>query len=216
MTSKKLLSVLAALAVSASAFAQPTSTTTSSSGGLLGQRYVEGSFGLEDTKDLSDDLYDVGIAINLPVLPGVDIGLGYSYSWADIGTSVGTVDVTGHTVGASATLYSTTGAVKPFIGGSIGYQWAEAKLGTITADDESGIWNAGIGVEVPFGPVLLTPSIVYSDSFEDDGDGSFLYGVEANYWFTPKVGGFADVTNANVRGSSGESWIYTVGLRVKL
>ena len=211
MTKKKLLSVLAALAAGVSAMAQSIpAPTTSSSTGLLGQRYVDASFSAQDAHSFSDHAYGLGVAVNLPFNESLDFGLGYDYGWLN-----SSVDTRSHTLSASATTYTTYNGMKPFFGAALGYGWTRAEVGSFSHKDNNGIWGLGAGVEIPVKAVTLTPSLSYADSFKGGSTGVYAAGLEANHWFTKAVAGFADVSFSDARGHGGEAWNYGVGVRVK-
>jgi hypothetical protein len=202
---RNLLVSLSLLAAAAPGFAQ-------TSAGLLGQRYGEVSFGVEDFRNFSKNAYDVGVGVNLPVTPMLDFGLGYSKGWLD--TSA--FDLRADTLAANATIYTNAQGIKPFAGAVLGMQWNETRLPGFKDRDSAGVWALGGGVEIPVGPLTLTPGIAYTDSFKGRNSvGAFRAGVEAHVWFTSKLGGYADAAWSNQQGSGGESWNYTVGLRFR-
>jgi hypothetical protein len=79
--------------------------------------------------------------------------------------------------------------------------------------DDEGLYAIGLGVEAAVGAVILTPTISYSDSFEES-DPTYSYGIDAHYWITSKVGVRTAVSYSDY-GSDLESWNYRIGLRVK-
>jgi hypothetical protein len=204
---KKTILALGVLAAASVSFAQNNSTTGAAPVvGLLGQSYSEVNFGVSDIKNVSRDLYSVGVSANVPATAYLDLGAGYTYGW---------MRGTGHanTIGATATAYKSFNGVKPFVGAGLGYQWTQVG-GT---SDDSSIWGLSAGVEIPVGVVTITPEIVYADDFRNSTESTqqVSYGVEANYWVTKTVSVFGGVAYSDVRNSSIDSWDYTVGARFK-
>lgn len=210
MINKNLFSVLAALTASISAFAQQIPAPTQSQTGVLGQRYADVSFGAQDFHGFSDNAYGLGVGASLPFNESLDVGFGYGYNWLD-----SNAELRSQTLSTSATAYTHYKGVKPFVGAALGYQWTKTKFSTFSVKNHDWVWGLGVGVEVPVGVVTLTPSIGYADTFDGGGNGYYTTGIEANHWFTKTVAGYADVSFSDVRGSGGESWLYSIGVRVK-
>jgi hypothetical protein len=208
---KKILLALGVAAAAGAMHAQMTSTTTPV--GVLGHSYTELSLGLQDIKNLSPHFYDASIGGNVPVTPNLDLAAGYSYGWIR-GSAFGT-SLRGHsnTVTTTATAYTLTGGVKPFVGVGLGYEWTHFA----GFRDNHGLWGAAVGVEIPAGRVSITPRIVYADDFESSSSSSqqTTYEVEGNYWVSAKTGVFASLGKTDVHHDSGESWNYRLGVRMK-
>ena len=203
---QKITLALGLLAAGTS-FAQ---TTASNAAGLLGQRYAEVNFGVQDIKHFSQNGYSLGAAVNTRVIANtLDVGASYDYSW--IGGSL-----RGHanTIGGYATAYAPLSGVKPFVGAGVGWQWSSNRF---VGSDDQGLWALTAGVEIPVGAVTLTPRIAYADDFEISRDSSqqWTYSVEANYWLNAKTAVYGSVGRSDVRQSSFDSWNYQVGLRFK-
>jgi hypothetical protein len=179
--------------------------------GLLGQRYTELSFGLQDIKHFSDHGYSVGASANNPVLPGVlDAGASYGYSWIR-----GLLKGHANTVGAYATAYAPVNGVKPFVGAGLGYQWTSFRL---LGSDEQALWGLATGVEIPAGRGLtFTPRISYADDFEGSRNSTqeWTFAVEGNYWVNRTTAVFGSVGKSDVRRNPIDSWNYEVGLRAR-
>jgi hypothetical protein len=197
-----------AIASHAQSSAMPSTAPMSPPLGLLGTQYTEFNLGAQDIRHISTDGYGLGIAANTAVIPGkVDAGALYRYNW--IGGSF-----RGHanTVGAYATAYAPMQGVKPFVGAGLGYQWTSVRFG---GSDDQALWNATAGVEIPAGPVTLTPRVNYDDDFQGTGKSgqAWTYSLEANYWLDSKCAVFASVGYSEVRHSKFDTWNYVVGLR---
>jgi opacity protein-like surface antigen len=205
----KLINTLALLALAAvgTSYAQQTPAATEATG-LLGQKYAEVSFGLQDIDQLSPNFYSVGIASNVPVTRYLDINAGYSYGWIN-----GYVRGHSNTIAATATVYTTVAGVKPFAAAGLGYQWVSAS----GFSDDFALWGAAVGVEIPTRWVTITPSIAYADDFQRSYESSqeLAYGVEASRWITKTVAAFAGVSYTDTLRSGIDSWNYTVGARLK-
>lgn len=212
---------VAALAATASA-----QTVTTSSTGLLGQRYIEIGAGAIDPHNSSKEGFTGDIAVNLPVQPGFDVGLGYSYSRLNYPYSAVPFEARSrdHTVYATATSYMEAQGMKPFAGVALGYQWAKQNLlynltpgGVTVVNDrnDEALWGLGVGVEIPVGRVTVTPAVTYQDGFKRGSTGGFTYGVDTNYWVTQKVGLFGAVNYSDPSGGGIQSWTYKAGVRLK-
>jgi hypothetical protein len=203
---KKILLALGAAAAAGAMHAQTMSTTTPV--GVLGHNYTELSLGLQDIKDLSPHFYDASISGNVPVTPNLDLAAGYSYGWIR-----GSVRGHSNTLTTTATAYTLTGGVKPFVGVGLGYKWTHFA----GFRDNQGLWGAAVGVEIPAGRVSITPRIVYADDFESSSNSSqeTTYEVEGNYWVSAKTGVFASIGKTDVHHNGGEAWNYRLGVRMK-
>lgn len=230
------------LATAAAAHAQ--TATAANSPGVLGQRYAEISVGAFDPHGSSDLDFAGALAANLPLRSGLDLGFGYGYSRTRTEIFSDFFELRGreHVLATSVTAYGSYQGMKPFATAALGYSWAKEKLsfaGISVADerDDAGLWGLGVGVEIPFGVVTLTPRISYQDDFENGGPsisdpvtagtgsmvvvsrggrgGAFNYGTEAHMWFTRSVGGFAEIAYSDPTGGVTQSWTYAVGARLR-
>jgi hypothetical protein len=202
---KKITFGLGLIAVAGISYAQ--SASSSEPVGLLGQKYSEIAFGVNDIKHVSPNIYDLGVSGNVPVSANIDVGAGYSYSWAR-----GAIAGHANTLSGGATAYMPLGKVKPFVGLGLGYQWTH-----FGRRDHQVIWAAGAGVEIPAGFVTLTPSVIYTDDFDRPAKSSHqvTYQVEANHWLTPTTAVFASVGFTDVDRTNLDAWGYGVGFRAK-
>ncbi len=242
---KKIILALTALAAAGAILAQQTDTNQTAttdqsavttnqttppppaapSGGLLGKRYVDLNFGVQDIRHVSKDAYTAGLSGNFPVAPGVDLGAGYSHSWLNSTATTPRVDT--DVVQGTVTLFppnnTFSNGAKPFVAGGIGYQWDNATLSgtphsfSFTSDDDYALWALAAGVEIPFGAFSLTPAISYNDDFRSSRKSvqAYNYGAEANYWVTDEFAVYAGASYQDVRHSSFDSWIYDAGVRLK-
>lgn len=202
------------LGATASAVALHAQTSTSPTLGVLGQSYSELSLGIEDLRNTSDNAYQASIRGNKPVSPNIDVGFGYGYSWLNSNT-----DIHSHLLAVDSKFYAPMGnQMKPFLGGTAGYQWVKTHFDNafppITTDDDRFVWGLSAGVEMPVGTVALTPHIGYVDTMEGNSLGHYNYGVEVHHWFTPAVGGYADVGYNELRHQA-NTWTYLAGVRMK-
>jgi hypothetical protein len=199
-----------ALGLLAAASASIAQTTTSRAQGLLGQRYVDLGFGVQDADQLSDHLYTVGASVNMPLLPNAaDVGFGYAYS-----RFRGPIRANGNAIGGNLRLYAPLQGVKPFVGLNVGWQWTSIRG---FDDDDYGFWGAAAGVEIPLGAFTLTPRVGYADDFENTENSSqdWTYELEANYWFSNTAAAYASVGKTDGRRGSIDTWNYRAGVRFR-
>ncbi|MBI2518219.1 MAG: hypothetical protein HYV95_15160 [Opitutae bacterium] len=207
--SKKLTLATAALIGATVALAQQGSGTAS---GVLGTSHLDVGYALTDIENVSSNIHAAKLAVNVPLTAHYDLKLGYRYSWWN---DLGLARINAHTFSADSVFYTTTHGVKPYALVGVGYSALSASAADITVSEDSGIWNLGVGVEIPAGPVTFTPHAQYTDSFKKNTDGQSLYGVDANWWFRSGVGAYADVSYLDPKATADSSWIYSVGFRVK-
>jgi len=179
----KLVSALAAVAVSASVFAQtqPENPNYSSSG-LLGQRYVDYGFGFIDVNKSRTDLYAAGLTVNVPVVSNIDVAVNYSYSWVEADHNDNA-----HELSLDAIYYIEAGKLKPFGGLTYGYNWNDW--------DDDDYWGAFGGLEFQALPQLvLSASAGYNADFDDADEGTWDGTVTARYFFTKTVAASVSTT----------------------
>lgn len=202
----KLIKMLVIAALAAIGTAQtPASAATS---GLLGQKYLETDFTLQDIQHVSPDVYNVGLAVNLPVNAYLDVGAAYSYGWLSRSISAHT-----NTLGATATGYFSFAGMKPFLSAGLGEQWVHTQFGS----SDFGVWGVGTGVEIPSKVFTVTPSISYTDDLQRSTLSSqqFTFGVELSRWVTKTTSAYAAVSYSDISHINYDAWNYSVGLRVK-
>lgn len=202
---KKITLALGIIAATGASQAQ-TATTGAAPVGVLGQRYAEVSFEMQEIDFVSPNLYSANLSANLPVTSSLDLTGSYSY-----GRIRGNVRGHSNTVGAIATAYTALNGVKPFASAGLGYQWTRFA----GFDDDAGFWGVAVGVEIPVGAFAITPRIAYVDDFESGSSEQITYEVEGNYWFSSSSALFAKVGKTDVRDSRVDTWNYEVGFRVK-
>ncbi len=209
MTYSKILLSALVLAAASSSIAQTESApvTTTSSAGLLGQRYVAISGLTEDFRNAGglDNAFGGSIGANLPLTANLDLGFGYGYErLSDSG-----LKYREHAISASLTPFVTVAEnVKLFADATVGYAWAKARGFGGNASDDDGIWSLGAGAELGLGArTALTGRVSYNDAFDGNSDGSWAFTVGVNHWFTEKVAGLAGVTFVE-----DDSIVYQVGV----
>jgi opacity protein-like surface antigen len=191
--------------------------------GVLGHSFADLNYSWVDyhrDAGIDADGYIAGLRSNVPVVPGLDIGLGYNYYRENNHRNpfTGTpYDARYHEGSARATLYTTMGPVKPFMGGGVGYQWSRGDIQTLRTFDHEWVWNATAGFEAILGYVALTPRVSFADTIENHGRaGLWSYGAQLHHWFNEQVGGYLDATFNDPRSGGGvEWWTYTAGLRLR-
>jgi|GEM_PF-2061573 len=228
MTTIKTLIGTVALAAVSTCFAQTSNScswfpTGEDGPGVIGKRYADVGFGVQDNSHDSKNTYGVGIGANIPLIKGLDFDAGYSYDsyrhspvkehWNDISTGI--------------KLYNTVeNGVKPFISAGLGYSWLNEKLdddwyfistGKNSRSQGKATWGASVGAEFPFQWISVTPTISYHDDFERtaNSDQAWAYGVHANSWITRKVGVSLGVSYVAWQHSSNQAWDYSTGVCVR-
>jgi len=227
-TIKTLISTVALIAAS-TVFAQTSNTCSwlpkgdEYGQGVIGKRYAEAGFNLQHTKHASDNAFDTGISANLPVVEGLDLNAGYSYSWYNPSP----IKYTTHAIGSSVTLYKTVeDGVKPFISAGLGYSWLNEDLdagyyffsnGKNSRSRNFATWGFAIGAEFPYKWFAVIPTIGYSDDFQKSSYSSqqWTYRVEVNSWLTSKIGVFASAAYIDTFHSSVTTMDYGIGVRVR-
>jgi hypothetical protein len=177
--------------------------------GQLGQRYFEVSGGYGNTEvdfggGYDYDTYGLGVGFSLPVVKDMlDIRASYAYGWV----SEGDVDDGQGQLKGLALLYANSNGFKPFVGAGLGW--------THSSGDSAFLWAAAVGCEIPVGKVSLTPMAVYSKPVDsDDGDGSWHYELDINWWLSERMALAAGVIL--VDEGAIESKGVSLGLRFKM
>lgn len=178
---------------------------------VLGERTIGGDGGVVDVAVFNERGYAVGAGVNVPLTAYLDLGAHYGHGWIDE-AGIGLKDATASAV---AVVHGAGTRVKPFAGVLLGYQRMEMKVGPFRETDSSGIWGGGVGLELLFGRVSITPSVAYTDSFDGTTDRTTHFTLHGNLWFTSRVAGYADVTYADFAGDGDDAWTYRLGLRLK-
>lgn len=228
-TVNKLVLGLGALLLAGSAFGQTTTMTGApmspsirDNPGKLGHSFADLHYTWVDfsrDRGVDADGYIAGLKGNVPVAPGVDVGLGYNYYRENghrnpfTGTDF---DTRYHQLATSGTFYSRMAGAKPFVTAGLGYQWSRGDVQRLRTFDEMWLWSAGGGVEIPLGRVAVTPHATYSDAFNDNGAEFWRWGGQVHTWFNEKMGGYLDVSFHESRHNlRADSWTYMAGVRMR-
>jgi hypothetical protein len=192
---------------------EPASTDTSA--GTLGQRYAELSFTNQVIEHVpSNNNYYYGeLGANVPVTKGLDLGGSYTYGWFNhLGQSLRS-----NLGEADATAYVTCAGVKPFATLDLGYQWDRTTAANYFVRSEYAVWGMAAGVEVPVGPVAITPFANYGTDFRRSiaSTQDLDLGIKINYWYNEHWAVFANVYHEDVMHSSSDSFNWSLGLRRK-
>lgn len=172
--------ITAALSLGVAANAQTADAApslTSDGQGLLGQTYAGLTYSYLDLRGVSYHADNYGFNYNQALHAGLDGFLSYNY--AQTGRIAGS-RVNGQDVGAGLRAFSNSFAWgKPFVEASAGYTWT--KYAGIK--DNSFYWSAAVGAEFQVAPALsVVPFVSYADAPDLSSDGTWEYGVRANYW----------------------------------
>jgi hypothetical protein len=219
-TIKTITLGFAALAAIATSYSQqtPINPSVRDNPGVLGMSYGDISYRWHDIHRQAD-AYDIAFGGSSPVAPGVDVGLGYNYFWANDSHNPFTLqdyNIRLHSLVANATFFGPNRAARPFFSPIIGYQWSRGDLERLRTYDSQWVWGGSAGVEVPMGRLALTPRATFTDSMRANSIGSWHYGAEAHTWLNEKVGVYFDATYHHPQQRSGtQYWSYMGGLRYK-
>lgn len=154
----------------------PREATIPVSQGLLGQQSAGLSYRYINLDDRTH-ADNVGLVLNEPLSAGLDGFCNYDYT--KTGVIVGG-RLEEHVIMAGLRAYRNSYVWgQPFVEAAAGYAWQ--RFGA--ADDDSFIWAVAVGAEFQLAPAFsLTPSFEYAEAPRFGGNGTFAYGVKANYW----------------------------------
>jgi hypothetical protein len=217
------LALAACLAAHHVGFSQISNST--SKGGLLGEGYVDVSTLAEDFRDGSKTRWWGGMTANVPLIPHLDLQLGYAYSKYDLRLGdvfeYRTKDQIGW-VGINA--FMNTRGVRPFVALSAARQWTSSVIvfggeRVIKFDAHADAWSAKLGVEIPVRAFIVTPSISHEqafESFEELGHYDVKnYSIEIYRWLTRGVGGYVGAAYSDMQYIDLSNWLFVGGVRVK-
>jgi hypothetical protein len=201
-----MLAAAAAFGLAASASAQGTGSTGSTSSaigtGLLGQSYVGINYGYTDQHSTPvSNLQGINLEYNQPLNTGFDLNLGLGDAWSSRfgGTRTRMQDLNANAIAFLPDL--TWG--RPFIGVGAGWEWTK----TSNVRDNSFVYKLDTGVEFQVTKELsLTPLVSFTDTTSFHTDNKWAYGVKANYWITSQWAVSAAVMRDNMVNTT-----YSVG-----
>jgi opacity protein-like surface antigen len=180
-----ILAAAAALGLATTAFAQARNVAVPNPAearptGLLGKEYLGLSYGFVDFDGIAVDGHQYSIEFNQGLREGLDAFLGYNHTRTD---RIGPSRLKGHDVFLGVRPFMHYQGVKPFVEIGAGWTWVRG----FGMDDDSFAWGAGVGAEIELvSSLTLTPFVRYTDAIDFAGSGTWNYGAEANYWFTPR------------------------------
>ncbi|MBI3885138.1 MAG: hypothetical protein HY302_05345 [Opitutae bacterium] len=105
--------------------------------------------------------------------------------------------------------------MKPFAIAGLGYTFEAVSAGPGSDTNDSGLWNLGVGVEIPAGPLVFTPKITVRDYFKGNENREVRDGVGASRWFRAGASVYAEVAKIDLQGNAPTVWAYDLGLRFK-
>lgn len=196
-TTQSSLTLALATACVSSAFAQ---VATPANSGLLGKRYVEASFIVTDTQNMSQTGYGLGTAVNLPLTSKLDAGASLTHNWAEGGDRANEFQ----DLAAYITIYEKFGDFRPFATATLGYQWWQ------TSNDPWYQLEAGSEYLVTE-RFSLSAQVSWAEFLAADwNSGQWGAGGRANYWLTQTV-----ATSAALAYTESGTWTYTLGVLFK-
>lgn len=182
-----------AVACALPAFAQDETPLAS---GLLGKRYVEASFIVTDTQNMTETGYGLGTAFNMPLGANLDAGASFAHNWAGDDSANEFQDLAAH-----LTAYQVCGDFRPFATATLGYQWWQ------TSND---LWyQLEAGSEYLVTERLsLSAQVSWAEFIAADWNGGqWGAGSRANYWLTKNW-----AASALVAYTEGGTWTYSAGV----
>jgi len=179
-----LLSAVAMLGLATSAFAGGDGSAAMTPApapetGLLGQSYASLTYSYLNLANSPVNADNYNFSFNQPLNAGFDAVFGYDWTQngLDAGSRLNTQSLTGMLRAFSPSAYVWG---KPYVEAGVGYAW---QRGTPAGRDNSILWEAAVGVELRLAPAFtLTPFVQYADTPDLAGNGTWKYGVKANYW----------------------------------
>ncbi|MFA5057471.1 MAG: hypothetical protein WC485_05115 [Opitutaceae bacterium] len=204
--------IVIALACGLLLAASGLSAADDQSPGLIGKRYYGVDLSLEHYHSARFDNAAGGMGtVNLPFAAGFDAAIAYGYSHLT-GTDYSRDN---NALSASVIAYSQDEYGKPYLSATLGEDWNSDSFFGVKTNNDGGYWALGTGLEVPFGQLAaVNYGISYSDSFNSNGrNPTWRYGVQGNYWFTPRISGIVSVSYNQIRHAP-DSLLYTLGVRV--
>jgi hypothetical protein len=226
-TIKNLISTVALLAAS-TLFAQnsnvaPWFNKASEDGpGVIGKRYVDAGFGLQDPQEYSDVAEAYGLAVNVPLNRNLDVGLSYSYStlnYTPQGALPGeAIDANSHSIGTYATVYNTIEkGIKPFLSVNLGTSASSRDFMGGDHGTNYQWWGLSAGAEFPSKWVSVIASLSYDDDFKrsEFSNQSWTVKTEVNTWITTKIAGYVGFAYTDPAHNYVNSWTYTIGARLR-
>ncbi len=175
--------------------AETCACAASTGPGLLGKCYVEASAHALDFNNTSFTEHGVGVAVNMPLAPRLDVGAIFEHTWEE-----GSLDENYQDLSAYATVYTEVGDLRPYVRAELGYEWWPV------SDDP--FYAVEVGAEYLIGERLsLSAGVEWSEYLASDWNGGgFAANVRANLWLTDSLAGVVGVT-----GIEGGSWLYRLG-----
>lgn len=173
-----LLAVAGSLGLAAAAVAQtdaPEVDPIDRSGSLLGANHLSLTAGFTDLDDTGIDAHNLTLGVNQNVLKGLDATFEYDFARTErfLGSHLAQ-----HTALIGARAYLDRGGLRPYAEAAAGWMWH--KHGATS--DDSFAWRGGVGLEVDVAPsVTLTPFVRYTELTSGKNDGTWDYGLSANY-----------------------------------
>lgn len=156
---------------------EPAATTVGQ--GLLGQQTAMLTYHYTNLDNAPVNAQGLNFGVNLPLSTGFDAVFNYDYDQADLFAGH---RVTAQTVSADLRAFTALSWGKPYVEAGLGQLWVRD---TPVGKDKSIVWRAAIGAEFQFAPTFtVTPYVQYVDAPDlgFSSDGTWNYGVKANYW----------------------------------
>lgn len=161
--------------------------------GLIGTRYVEGTFFLEDIKEAGiDNGTGFGVRANLPIGANLDGSIATSIENIDTGDFQEkqlAATLTGHwAVGQS-------GESRVFADSTLGNVWQSSKWAGVKYSEDHAFYGVGVGMEVPAGDATAALfKVAYNRYFKSSLGHYWLYTIGLNHRMNDKFSILGAVT----------------------
>jgi hypothetical protein len=189
--------------------------------GVIGKRYVDAGFGVQDPQEYSDVAETYGLSMNVPVTRNLDAGVSYSYStlnYTPYGALPGqSLNVKSNSLGAYATFYNTIEkGIKPFLTANLGTTASSRVFMGTDHGTNYQWWGFSAGAEFPAKYVSLIASLSYDDDFKrsEFSNQAWTVKTEVNTWITTRIGVYVGIAYIDPMHNFVNSWNYTIGARI--
>ncbi len=174
--------------------------------GLVGTRYVEANFFVEDIRANGiDNGFGVIVRGNLPVSSFLDLSAFASRE------SIDTSSFDETQLGAQLTAHWVVAEMKPFVDVGLANVWQSSEVGSVRFSDNNALYSLGLGLEAPFSDTTALLLRIGQNRYFDGDLGHYtLYTVGFNHRLQDNLS-----LTGNVTFRDDDSIYYSLGLALK-